>query len=98
MSLARTSVSPQVAATIFPIVGVIFTGYLVVGLAMPVLPLHVHQGLGFGTFVVGFVAGSQFCASLISRFAAGHLADVSGARRVVIIGLFAAAAAGLLYM
>jgi quercetin dioxygenase-like cupin family protein len=29
---------------------------------MPVLPLHVHQGLGLGTFVVGLVAGSQFAA------------------------------------
>jgi MFS family permease len=88
----------RVAVTLFPIIAVIFAGYLVIGLAMPVLPLHVHQGLGFGTFVVGLVAGSQFCASLISRFAAGHLADISGARRVVIIGLFTAAVAGLFYM
>jgi len=98
MSLARTSVSPQVAATIFPIVGVIFTGYLVVGVAMPVLPLHVHQGLGFGTFVVGVVAGSQFGACLISRFTAGHLADVRGAKHAVLIGLLAGGAAGMLYL
>lgn len=90
--------APRVAITLFPIIAVIFAGYLVIGLAMPVLPLHVHQGLGFGTFVVGLVAGSQFCASLVSRFAAGHLADIGGARRVVIIGLFAAAVAGLFYM
>ena len=41
--------------------------FLVIGLALPVLPLHVHQGLGLGTFVVGLVAGSQFAASLVSR-------------------------------
>jgi 4-carboxymuconolactone decarboxylase len=57
----------------------VFTAYLVIGIAMPVLPLHVHQGLGLGTFVVGLVAGSQFGASLISRFWAGHVADSRGA-------------------
>jgi MFS family permease len=65
---------------------------------MPVLPLHVHQGLGLGTFVVGLVAGSQFVASLISRVWAGHHADRSGAKRAVVIGLLAAAAAGLLHL
>jgi MFS family permease len=77
---------------------VIFAGYLVIGIAMPVLPLHVHQGLGFGTFVVGLVAGSQFGASLVSRFTAGHQADRRGAKRVVVIGLLAAGLAGLLYL
>src|SRR5437899_5923518 len=85
-------------ATLLPILGVIFTGYLVIGIAMPVLPLHVHQGLGFGTFVVGLVAGSQFGASLISRFTAGYLADSRGAKHAVVSGLLAAGLAGLLYL
>lgn len=88
---------PSVAATLLPVIAVIFTGYLVIGIAMPVLPLHVHRDLGFGTFVVGLVAGSQFAASLISRFTAGHLADTTGTKPVVVSGLIAAAAAGLLY-
>ena len=58
---------PRIAATLLPIMGVVFVAFLVIGAAMPVLPLHVHDGLGFGTFVVGLVAGSQFAASLISR-------------------------------
>lgn len=90
--------APSITATLLPIVAVIFTGYLVIGIAMPVLPLHVHHGLGFGTFVVGLVAGSQFAASLVSRFTAGHLADRQGAKRIVVTGLAAATAAGLLYL
>ncbi len=43
---------------LLPIMGLVFIAFLVIGLAMPVLPLHVHQGLGFGTFVVGLVAGA----------------------------------------
>jgi hypothetical protein len=37
----------------------VFIAFIVIGLAIPVLPLHVHRGLGLGTFLVGLVAGSQ---------------------------------------
>ncbi len=72
--------------------------FLVIGLALPVLPLHIHQSLGFSTFVVGIVIGSQFGASLISRIWAGRYADRRGAKRAVIVGLLIAVAAGLLYL
>src|SRR5438876_3176712 len=85
-------------AILLPIMGLVFIAFLVIGLAMPVLPLHVHQGLGLGTFVVGLVAGSQFAASLASRVWAGRQADTRGAKQAVIAGLLASAAAGLLYL
>lgn len=88
----------RVTATLLPIMAVVFLAFLVIGVAMPVLPLHVHDGLGFGTFVVGLVAGSQFAASLVSRPWAGHVSDRHGAKRGVIAGLVAAAASGLLYL
>jgi MFS family permease len=87
-----------VLATLLPIILVVFTAFLVIGLALPVLPLHVHQGLGLGTFVVGLVAGAQFGASLLSRFWAGGYADRRGAKRAVVTGLLLAAAAGLFYV
>ncbi|SRR6266508_1335935 len=49
-------------AALLPIMAAVFFAFLVIGIAMPVLPLHVHQGLGLGTFIVGLVAGSQFAA------------------------------------
>ncbi len=76
----------------------VFAAFVVIGLAMPVLPLYVHQGLGLGTVVVGLVAGAQFAASLISRFWSGHYADTRGAKRAVVAGLLIAAGAGLLYL
>jgi MFS family permease len=91
-------VVPRVAATLLPIMGVVFVAFLVIGLAMPVLPLHVHDGLGLGTFMVGLVAGSQFAASLVSRPWAGHFSDSRGAKRGVVVGLLAAAASGLVYL
>ena len=90
--------SPRIATTLLPIMGVVFVAFLVIGVAMPVLPLHVHNGLGFGTIVVGLVAGSQFAAALISRPWAGHYSDRSGAKRAVVVGLMAASASGLLYL
>ena len=85
-------------AALLPVMGVVFIAFLVIGLAMPVLPLHVHQGLGLGIFVVGLVAGSQFAASLVSRVWAGRHADTRGAKHAVVAGLLASAAAGLLYL
>ena len=96
-SRSRAAASPVVAA-LLPIIVVVFIAYLVIGIALPVLPLHVHEGLGLGTFVVGLVAGSQFAASLLSRLWSGHYADSRGAKRAVVTGLLVAAAAGLLYL
>jgi MFS family permease len=96
MSTRAIPKNPSVAALI-PIMAVVLIAFLIIGLALPVLPLHVHQDLGFGAFIVGLVTGSQFGASLLSRVSAGHYADRRGPKRAVIIGLVTAIGAGLLY-
>src|SRR3954452_10073947 len=83
---------------LLPIMGVVLVAFLVIGFALPVLPLHVHQGLGLGTFVVGLVTGSQFAASLVSRVWSGHYSDGKGSKRAVVVGLLTAVLAGLLYL
>ncbi|WOD14144.1 MFS transporter [Paraburkholderia kirstenboschensis] len=87
----------SVVATLVPVMAAVLAGFLIIGVALPVLPLHVNNDLGFGPFVVGLVAGAQFAASLFSRVWAGSYSDRRGAKRGVLIGLIAAAAAGLLY-
>ena len=89
---------PAVSTALLPIMMVVLVAFLVIGLGLPVLPLHVHEGLGLGTFAVGLVAGSQFAASLLTRAWAGDYADRRGARRGVTIGLLATAVSGLLYL
>jgi MFS family permease len=93
-----TSESRRVVTALLPIMLVVFSAFLVTGLALPVLPLHVHEGLRLGEFVVGLVAGAQFAAALLTRFWAGHLADRRGAKYAVVTGLLFAVAAGLLYL
>jgi MFS family permease len=85
-------------AALFPIMATVFMAFLVIGTAMPVLPLHVHRGLGFDTFFVGLVAGSQFAAAIVSRVWAGRHADARGPKIAVVTGLMVAAAAGLMYL
>jgi MFS family permease len=89
--------SRSVVAALLPIMVAVFVAFLVTGIAMPVLPLHVHEGLGLGAFVVGLVAGAQFTAALLSRFWSGSYADSRGGKRAVVAGLLLAAASGLLY-
>lgn len=54
------------AALILPLMAVVLSGFLTIGIALPVLPNHVHDTLGFGTFGVGMVTGAQFAASLLA--------------------------------
>src|SRR6478735_8750017 len=98
-ALARSS-GPQSRSmtAVLPIMGVVSVAFLVIGFALPVLPLHVHQDLGLSTFVVGLVTGSQFAASLVSRVGSGHYADSKGPKHAVVVGLLTAAAGGLLYL
>lgn len=100
--MSTTSLAPDsrrtVIMTLLPIMIVVLVAFLVIGLALPVLPLHVHQDLGYGTFAVGLVTGSQFAASLFSRVWSGNVCDRRGPKYSVIFGLVAASAAGLLYL
>jgi MFS family permease len=90
--------APSVAILLLPIMAAVSIAFLVIGLALPVLPLHVHHDLGFGTFVVGLVTGIQFVASLVSRIWAGQFSDQRGAKNAVIVGLLTAVVGGLLYL
>jgi MFS family permease len=100
MTPLSTSSKPaqSVAATLLPIMAAVLAGFVVIGAALPVLPLHVNQDLGFGTFVVGLVAGAQFAASVVTRIWSGSYSDANGGKRSVVLGLVAAAVAGLLYL
>lgn len=80
------------------VIGVLFVGYLIIGIPLPVLPLRVHHDLGFGPFMVGVVAGAQFAASLFSRVFAGRFTDTRGPKSAFVVGLLLTAVSGLLYL
>jgi MFS family permease len=88
----------SVIGRLAPLITAVLAGFIIIGVALPVLPLHVRDDLGFGTIVVGLVAGAQFAAAIVSRVWAGSFADRRGAKRSVLAGLTAASAAGVLYI
>lgn len=81
-----------------PLTLAVFVGFFMIGLPMPVLPLYVDGTLAMGALAVGVVAGLQFAAALLSRAAAGAVADRRGPKRAVTVGLLLGCAAGLLYL
>ncbi|HEY7245222.1 MAG TPA: arabinose transporter [Xanthobacteraceae bacterium] len=95
---SNTSPGQAGLTALLPIMSAVFVAFLVIGMGIPVLPLHVHQGLGLGTFLVGLVTGSQFAAAILSRVWAGRHSDARGPKKAVIAGLAIGAASGVLYM
>jgi len=96
--LAAAPQAVNVASKIFPIVLAVFVSFMAIGIALPVLPLHVHGSLGLSTLVVGVVAGAQFLAALLTRAWAGGLCDTRGSKRAVMAGFVLAIASPLAYL
>jgi MFS family permease len=81
-----------------PLVLIVFSGFLVVGVPLPALSLYVHEQLGFSGFVVGWVIGIQSIVTVLTRHFAGTLSDQHGPRWVVLRGLPLAALAAGFYL
>jgi MFS family permease len=81
-----------------PLLAAMFLGFLTVSVPLPVLPLHVHGTLGFGTAVAGLSVGIQSFATILTRPYAGRMVDRRGAKSTLMRGLAISAGAGLAYL
>jgi len=83
---------------LLPLVAIVFTSFLCIGIPLPALPLHVNGVLGFSALTVGWVVGIQSFSTIFSRKFSGSYCDRHGPKRAVSIGLPMASVAGLLYL
>ena len=78
---------PVLAASVFLVV-------LVIGLALPVVPLFVH-GLGYGNVIVGATVGIQSLATVLTRASAGRRSDGRGGASTMRRGAWTCGLSGL---
>lgn len=80
-----------------PICLMVFMEFLAMGLPLPLLPIRVHDTLGFGALLIGLVIGAQSWVTLVTRHAAGTHSDQRGPRSATIWGLAISVLAGAIY-
>ena len=85
-------ITARIAVTAF----LSFLVYLVIGMQLAVMPVFVHVTLKFSPLIAGVTVSMQYVATLLSRPRAGTMSDTTGAKRTVMIGIWACIISGAL--
>ena len=87
---------PQVRLTITSFVAFTFFGYFTIGLALAVLPVFIHQELGYSAMIAGIVISIQYVTTFVMRGYAGKIVDMKGPKPAVLLGMAGFILSGIL--
>jgi len=83
---------------LLPLMLAVFAGFFASGMALPVVPRHVHDTLGQGTLMVGIVMGAQYLSAILfGRSLAGGTVDGRGPKLALRLGLLGVCGVGGVY-
>ncbi|WP_158795316.1 MFS transporter [Pedobacter sp. L105] len=97
--LAETSTessSSKVRLSIIGFVTFTFIGYFTIGLPLAVLPIFIHQDLGFSTMIAGIVISVQYITTFLLRGYAGSIVDKKGPKPAVLMSMIGFSLSGVL--
>ncbi|WP_028122636.1 MFS transporter [Epilithonimonas tenax] len=73
-----------------------FIGYFIIGLSLSVLPIFIHQGLGFSMLVAGIVISLQYIMTFVMRAYSGKIIDGKGPKPAVLASMLSFSATGFI--
>jgi MFS family permease len=88
--------SAKISLTITSFVAFTFIGYFTIGLPLAVLPIFIHQNLGYSAMVAGVVISMQYVTTFVLRGYAGGIVDKQGPKPAVLMGMIGFALSGVL--
>jgi len=94
--LSAGATSSKVSLTIAGFVTFTFIGYFTIGLPLAVLPIFIHQDLGYSTMIAGVVISIQYATTFLLRGYAGSIVDKKGPKPAVLLGMIGFALSGIL--
>jgi MFS family permease len=86
----------RISLTITSFVAFTFIGYFTIGLPLAVLPIFIHQNLGYSAMVAGIVISMQYVTTFVLRGYAGGIVDKQGPKPAVLMGMIGFALSGVL--
>ena len=88
--------SSKISFTIVSFVTFTFIGYFTIGLPLAVLPIFIHQHLGYSAMVAGVVISMQYVTTFVLRGYAGGIVDKKGPKPAVMLGMVGFTLSGVL--
>lgn len=88
--------SENTATSLISYIFFTFIGYFIIGLSLSVLPIFIHQGLGFSMLVAGIVISLQYVMTFVMRAYSGKIVDNKGPKPAVLGSMLGFSATGII--